>query len=104
MTIFVGIASLVMGMVIVVIAPAVVEWFTWMWKNRRRSDLAHFTVHNTAQGKASKPTPCQHDSRRIDSLLDNHCMRCGADGYWLSGYRLDVPHPGGKTLLRIPDR
>jgi hypothetical protein len=47
-----------------------------------------------------------HDSTRRDGLLDDHCLVCGADGYWQNGALFPgvgerVPHPGGKTLLRV---
>jgi hypothetical protein len=42
-----------------------------------------------------------HDSLRLDGTLDNCCLRCGADGYWHDGRRLDEPHPSGKLLFRL---
>lgn len=44
---------------------------------------------------------CLHDSTRRDGTLDDHCLLCGADGYWHNGHRHDTEHPSGKVLLRI---
>ena len=46
-------------------------------------------------------SPCRHDSIRLDGLLDNVCMRCGADGYWHDGHRHDVTHASGKILFAL---
>ena len=48
---------------------------------------------------------CQHDSTRQDGTLDDHCLRCGIEGYWHYGHRHDKPHPSGKILidLECPD-
>jgi hypothetical protein len=43
----------------------------------------------------------EHDSTRGDGTLDDHCLRCGADGYWHDGHRHDRPHPSGKILLTL---
>lgn len=45
--------------------------------------------------------PCRHDSTRRDGdmALDDHCLRCGADGYWHYGHRHDRAHPSGKVLI-----
>jgi hypothetical protein len=45
---------------------------------------------------------CVHESVRLDGMLDDCCLRCGADGYWHDGQRLDVLHPSGKVLFRLP--
>src|SRR4051812_27301582 len=45
---------------------------------------------------------CEHGSMRLDGTLDDCCLRCGADGYWHEGRRLDVTHPSGKLLFRLP--
>lgn len=38
---------------------------------------------------------------RRDGLLDAHCLRCGADGYWHRGHRHDQIHPSGKVLIDV---
>lgn len=55
-----------------------------------------------------KRQACSHDSTRLDGLLDNCCLRCGADGYWRDGGSVDPAaaqerelHPSGKMLLRV---
>jgi hypothetical protein len=55
----------------------------------------------TAMAAPTERKPCDHDSARLDGLLDNCCLRCGADGYWHDGQRIDVAHPSGKTLIRV---
>lgn len=45
---------------------------------------------------------CRHDSLRGDDTLDDHCLRCGADGYWFAGTRHDIPHPSGKITFTLP--
>lgn len=44
---------------------------------------------------------CRHDSTRTDGALDERCLRCGADGYWLDGVLFAKlrAHPGGKILI-----
>jgi DNA-binding XRE family transcriptional regulator len=44
---------------------------------------------------------CQHDSTRVDGLLDDCCLKCGVSGYWHRGHRHDVGHPSGKVLIRL---
>jgi hypothetical protein len=44
---------------------------------------------------------CAHDSMRSDGLLDDHCLKCGVDGYWNGGLRRDKTHPSGKLLIAM---
>lgn len=44
---------------------------------------------------------CAHDSTRSSGALDDHCLLCGKEGYWVSGLefaRLE-PHRSGKVLI-----
>jgi hypothetical protein len=34
-------------------------------------------------------------------MLDDHCLRCGLDGYWHEDHRHDAIHPSGKTIVRL---
>lgn len=47
------------------------------------------------------PEPCFHDSTRIDGSLDDHCLKCGAEGHWHMGHRHDKKHPSDKKLFIV---
>ena len=72
--------------------------------------MATSRAQNAGHGGSTPPgrtsPPCRHDSLRGDGWLDDHCLRCGADGYWQEGvlriilpHDLTVTHPSGKKLL-----
>lgn len=63
------------------------------------------TEAGVSAGPAKEPREHPHDSLRVDGWLDTCCLRCGADGYWRDGDRIDPAgrateiHPSGKTLV-----
>jgi hypothetical protein len=59
------------------------------------------TTGVTSGAKTEERTACDHDSMRLDALLDDHCMKCGASGYWHHGIRHDKAHPSGKILFSL---
>jgi hypothetical protein len=65
---------------------------------------AVFNVVDASEGKGGwTEEPCRHDSTRASGWLDDHCLRCGARGYWRQGKRAArlTTHPSGKTLLLL---
>lgn len=55
----------------------------------------------TGAGPKQPKRSCYHDSTRADGKLDTHCLRCGADGYWIENqeYARVQIHPSGKVLI-----
>lgn len=51
-------------------------------------------------GPPTPPRSCTHDGRRHDGCLDNHCLHCGREGYWIAGRAAHELHPSGKLMLR----
>jgi hypothetical protein len=61
------------------------------------------TRFSNQQGPASPRRHCDHDSKRLDGYLDEHCLRCGMSGYWRRGklvVEVDI-HPSGKPLVKL---
>lgn len=57
-----------------------------------------------AEGRAdetSEAVGCEHDSRRVDGWYDDHCLRCGAEGYWGAGYALPVTGALARRLRQV---
>jgi hypothetical protein len=93
-----AIAGAAIAIVLVaIVAPAVWRWLQAMFKRRqtRTIDPAEqerlLDAYSRARLKAHK-LPCMHSSVRDDGL-DDHCLLCGADGYWLDGKRVDTRAP-----------
>ena len=58
-----------------------------------------YRAPENSQGPRAERKPCRHDSLRGDGTLDDHCLRCGIEGYWHDGHRHDRSHPSGKILF-----
>jgi hypothetical protein len=70
-----------------------------------RATVPRMALTGNTAGPAQARRHCTHDSTRVDGFLDDHCLRCGRDGYWQNGIeanpagRQTKGHPSGKTLL-----
>lgn len=97
--IFVGIAVILLAVTAVVLA---------IWASGKDTERAIVEAREARERSlllmrpdgVERWTQCPlHDSTRRDGSLDDHCLRCGAGGYWHEGHRHELVHPSGKVLF-----
>lgn len=75
-----------------------IQWTANPWHQGNQ----HGGGEHVQSGPPTQKKRCCHDSRRRDGWLDNHCLKCGVEGYWEDGSLSPSTeiHPSGKLLVK----